>query len=113
MSKKKKPDERGFVFSTDPNFQFEHHNENQETLPPHQQRLKIRLETKQRAGKAVTTIEGFEGRKEDMLELGKKLKTFCGTGGSVDEGVILVQGDQRDKVMQFLVKSGYKLAKKV
>jgi translation initiation factor 1 len=104
---KKKPDNRGFVYSTDPNFRFEEESENRETLSSAQQKLKIRLETKHRAGKAVTVIEGFTGRDEDLQELGKKLKTFCGTGGSAKDGEIIIQGDQREKVLQWLKKNGY------
>lgn len=113
MSKKNKPDNRGFVYSTDPNFRFEAENESNETLEPAQQKLKVRLETKHRAGKAVTLVEGFIGSDEDREELGKKLKNFCGTGGSAKDGEIIVQGDQREKVMQWLVKNGYKNAKKI
>ena len=112
MSKKNKPDIRGFVYSTDPNFSFEEEQSNAVTLPPAQQKLKIRLDSKHRAGKAVTLVEGFVGKEEDLQELGKKLKSFCGTGGSAKEGEIIVQGDQREKVMQWLVKNGYKLSKK-
>jgi len=107
---KKKPDSKGFVYSTDPNFRFEEENENSETLSPAQQKLKIKLDTKHRAGKAVTLIEGFIGSDGDLQDLGKKLRTFCGTGGSAKDGEIIIQGDQRDKVLQWLRKNGYSQA---
>jgi translation initiation factor 1 len=109
---KKKPDSRGFVYSTDPDFRFEGESENTETLSAAQQKLKVRLDTKHRAGKAVTIIEGFTGRDEDLQELGKKLRTFCGTGGSAKDNEIIIQGDQREKVLHWLVKNGYLLARK-
>lgn len=84
----------------------------QETRSPKQQKLRVRLDTKQRAGKAVTLVEGFEGKEEDREELGKKLKSFCGTGGSVKDGLIIVQGDQRDKLLSWLLKNGYTSAKR-
>ena len=112
MSKKNKPDTRGFVYSTDPDFSFEEEQSNVVTLPPAQQKLKIRLDTKHRAGKAVTLVDGFIGKEEDLEDLGKKLKSFCGTGGSVKDGEIIVQGDQREKMLQWLVKNGYSQAKK-
>jgi len=112
MSKKKKPDNRGFVYSTDPNFKFEETNESVETLLPAQQRLRIWLDTKRRAGKAVTLIDGFIGTEEALQELGKKLKSFCGTGGSAKDREIIIQGDQREKVLQWLIKNGYKDSKK-
>ena len=108
MSKKSKPDSHGFVYSTDPNFQYQNNDEKPvETLPPAKQKLRIKLDTKQRAGKAVTLIAGFIGTDEDLQELGKKLRNFCGTGGSAKDAEIIVQGDQRDKVQQWLVKNGY------
>lgn len=113
MSKRNKPDNRGFVFSTDPDFKFEEDQESVETLLPAQQKLKIKLDTKHRAGKAVTLVEGFVGKEEDIQELGKKLKSFCGTGGSAKDAEIIIQGDQRDKVMQWLGKNGYKNLKKL
>jgi translation initiation factor 1 len=113
MPKKNKPDTRGFVYSTDPNFSFEEEQSSAETLLPAQQKLKVRLDTKHRAGKAVTLVDGFIGKEEDLEELGKKLKSFCGTGGSAKDGEIIVQGDQRDKVLQWLVKNGYKQTRKV
>jgi translation initiation factor 1 len=114
MSKKNKPDSNGFVFSTDPNFRFEGDDHVEKaTLPPAQQLLKVRLDTKQRGGKAVTLVQGFTGTAPDLEELGKKLKNFCGTGGSVKDGETIIQGDQRDKVMQWLQKNGYTKAKKI
>jgi translation initiation factor 1 len=113
MSKKNKPDSRGFVYSTDPDFSFKEEQENIETLLPAQQKLRIRLDTKQRAGKAVTLIQEFIGKEEDLEELGKKLKNFCGTGGSVKDGEIIIQGDQREKVMLWLMKHDYKQTKKI
>src|SRR6187551_3976453 len=101
MSKKNKPDSRGFVFSTDPNFKFEEEHHSNETLLPAQQKLKVRLDTKHRAGKAVTLIDGFIGKLTDKEDLGKKLKAYCGTGGSVKDGEIIVQGDNREKVLQW------------
>lgn len=114
MSKKNKADNNGFVYSTDPNFHFSNEEEEQAaTLPPAQQKLRIHLDTKQRAGKAVTLVKGFIGTEEDLEVLGKKLKNFCGTGGAVKDGEILIQGDQRDKILQWLLKNEYKQSKKV
>jgi translation initiation factor 1 len=112
MNKKNKTDSRGFVYSTDPDFRFENEQENAETLLPPQQQLRIRLDMKQRAGKAVTLITGFAGKEGDLQELGKKLKTFCGTGGSAKNNEIIIQGDQREKVMQWLKKNGFVNTKK-
>ena len=113
MSKKNKPDTRGFVYSTDPDFRFEEENKNVVTLLPKQQKLRIRLDTKHRAGKAVTLVTGFVGKNEDAEELEKKLKSFCGTGGSAKDGEIIIQGDQRDKVLQWLLKNDYTSSKKI
>jgi translation initiation factor 1 len=114
MSVKKISSLGGLVYSTDPNFKIaEENNDAAETLLPAQQKLKILLDKKQRAGKSVTLVTGFIGAVTDMEELGKKLKTFCGTGGSVKDGEIIVQGDNRDKVLQWLQKNGYPTAGKI
>jgi translation initiation factor 1 len=112
MSKKNKPDSRGYVYSTDSNFSFKEEEQNVDTLAPAQQKLRVRLDTRHRAGKAVTLVEKFIGKPDDLEDLGKKLKNFCGTGGSAKDGEIIVQGDQRDKVMQWLLKNGYTQSKK-
>ena len=113
MSKKSKPNKDGIVFSTNPYFSFDEEHQDEVTAAQSQQKLKVRLDTKRRAGKVVTLIEGFVGKDEDLEDLGKKLKTFCGTGGSVKDREIIIQGDQRDKVMQWLQKNEYKSAKKI
>jgi translation initiation factor 1 len=114
MSKKDKSDRHGFVYSTDPDFKFEEvKHEAQETLLSKEQKLKIRLETKHRGGKTVTLIENFIGKEIDIEELVKKLKNFCGTGGSAKDGEIIIQGDQREKVLQWLLKNGYEKSKKI
>jgi len=108
MAKNKITTGSALVYSTDPSFKIEEdHEPTQETLPPAQQRLKVRLDTKHRAGKAVTLIEGFVGTDADADALGKKLKAFCGTGGSVKAGEIIVQGDNRDKTLGWLLKNDY------
>ena len=114
MGKKDKNDRRGFVYSTDPNFKFEEEEKQiQETLVPKDQKLKVRFETKHRGGKTVTLVEGFTGKENDLEELGKKLKNFCGTGGSAKDGEIIIQGDQREKVLLWLLKNGYENSKKI
>ncbi len=114
MTKKKLSDRNGFVFSTDPNFRFEEDGQPAaETLEAQKQKLKVKLDTKQRGGKAVTLVDGFIGTEPDLEDLGKKLKNFCGTGGTVKEGQVIIQGDQRDKVLQWLQKNGYSQSKKI
>ncbi len=112
MAKKHQSDNRGYVYSTDPDFHFEPQDQPAaETLPPARQPLRIRLDTRQRAGKAVTLVTGFTGSLADLEVLGKQVKNFCGTGGSVKDGAILVQGDQRQRVLQFFQKNGYQQTK--
>ncbi len=103
----------GLVYSTDPNFKLESDETPQETLLPPQQILRIKLETKHRAGKTVTAIYGFIGTEEDLEKLGKRLKTQCGTGGSAKDGEIIIQGDHREKVLQWLIKNGFSKTKRM
>jgi translation initiation factor 1 len=110
---KKKPDRNGIVYSTDPGFRPEEEPVHEESLMPRQQKLKVRLDTSGRAGKAVTLVEGYIGPVSEPEELGRQLKSFCGTGGSVKDGLIIIQGDQRDKITQWLQKKGYAQTKRI
>jgi translation initiation factor 1 len=78
-----------------------------ETLAKEKQKLRVKLDTKQRAGKVVTLVDGFVGTADDLETLGKQLKTRCGAGGSAKDGLILVQGDYREKVVTWLKEWGY------
>ncbi len=98
----------GMVFSTDPDFKYETEEiEEEELLPPTQQKLRVWLDRKQRGGKVVTLVKGFVGPDDDLQELARMLKVKCGVGGSAKEGEIIIQGDHRDRVADLLVKAGY------
>lgn len=107
----KKRDNRGFVYSTDPDFNFDHSEEEKETLDPAEQRLRVLIDRKQRRGKEATLVTGFVGSEDDLADLGKKLKKKCGVGGSAKDGEIIVQGDQREAVIALLKEWGYSQTK--
>lgn len=99
----------GVVFSTNPDFMYKtEQQDDQETLPPQQQELRVSLDKKQRKGKSVTLIKGFVGSDDDLKELGKKLKIMCGVGGTAKDGEILLQGDFCQRVIDYLKANGYK-----
>lgn len=112
MSKSK--NRTGVVYSTNPDFQYQYDDEPEEqpTLPPQQQQLRVSLDRKQRGGKQVTLVTGFVGNDLDLADLGKMLKTKCGVGGNTKDGEILIQGDHCEKVLALLLAAGYK-AKKI
>ena len=107
----KKDNSRPIVYSTNPDYKPQEENEQQDTLPPAQQTLYLALE-RQGGGKVATVVYNFIGADDDLSALGKQLKTKCGVGGSVKDGVIIIQGDNRDKAINYLQALGYKTKKK-
>ena len=108
---KKSNNRHNIVYSTNKDLSFENHEEEAVTLPPKQQNLKVMISKKGRGGKTATVIAGYIGNNTDLEALGKELKVKCGTGGSVKDGEIILQGDKRDKALEFLHNKGYKAKK--
>lgn len=110
MSKKDK-NRINVVYSTNPNFKYESESHNEEeTLPPQQQNLKVFLD-RLGGGKMLSRVAGFVGSAADLDSLAKLLKQKCGVGGNSKDGEILIQGDNRDKIVTILTKEGYKIKK--
>lgn len=108
---KKRPTVGSTVFSTNPNFKYgEEAAREKATPPPQQQDLRIHLD-RMGGHKSISRIIGFVGKDADLEALGKMLKSKCGVGGTVKEGVILIQGDHRDKILMLLMEAGYKAKK--
>lgn len=98
----------GVVYSTNPDFKFDSSKEDDiDTLTPKEQKLIVAIDRRNRGGKQVTLIKGFVGKREDMESLAKEIKTKCGVGGSTKDGEIIIQGDFRDKIVQYLTTKGY------
>ena len=112
MSKKHTARPDGMAYSTNKDFFNDFpEEESMETLPKEKQKLRVTLDKKQRAGKIVTLVDGFIGTTDDIEALGKQLKTKCGTGGTVKDGVVIVQGDWKEKITGLLKDLGYVLTK--
>lgn len=102
------------VYSTNPDYNYEMtDDEEQVTLEPSRQNLRVQLDRKNRGGKVVTLVTGFVGTENDLKELGKFLKSKCGVGGGAKDGEIFVQGDFKQKVLELLKKEGYTQTKPV
>jgi len=98
----------GVVYSTNPDFKYADDSQEQtDTLPKNQQKLRLSMERAGRGGKTVTLVKGFVGSEEDITALCKLLKQKCGVGGSVKEGVIIIQGYHRQRLIEILKKEGY------
>lgn len=103
----------GVVYSTNPDFKYETTPvQEEETLAPSAQKLTVRIDRRQRAGKQVTLVEGFVGGQDDLAALAKTLKTRCGVGGTAKDGEITIQGDLRDKLVALLQSMGYTRTKR-
>lgn len=109
MAKIKRQRFEGVVYSTNDDYQYiDSEVTSEEGLPPSKQNLRVLLDRKQRGGKSVTLVTGYIGEKSELESLGKLVKQKCGVGGSVKEGVIIVQGDFRSRILELLIKEGYK-----
>ncbi len=113
MGKKSKKNRIGVVFSTNPDYDYDHEEDATETLPVQQQKLRVMIDRKQRKGKEVTLVTGFIGTADDLKDLGKLLKSKCGVGGSAKDGEIIIQGNNKQKVLELLKKEGYSQTKGV
>ena len=101
-------DRLNVVYSTNPNFNYENTEEEEnETIPKNQQKLRVSIEKKGRGGKTATLIKGFIGTEADLKELGKLLKNKCGVGGSVKDDEIIIQGDFKQRIIDLLKSEGY------
>ena len=98
----------GVVFSTNPDYEYsDDSQEEADTLPKNQQKLRLNIERAGRGGKTVTLVKGFVGSDKDINALCKLLKQKCGVGGSVKDGEIIIQGDHRQRLVEILKKEGY------
>jgi len=98
----------GVVYSTNPDFNYISEEDTEQATPePSGQKLVVRIDRRQRAGKQVTLVDGFIGSSEALAALAKTLKTKCGVGGTAKDGQITMQGDLRDKLVAILVSMGY------
>ena len=98
----------GVVYSTNPDYEYsDDSQEEADTLPKNQQKLRLNMERAGRGGKTVTLVKGFVGSDKDINALCKLLKQKCGVGGSVKDGEIIIQGDHRQRLVEVLKKEGY------
>ena len=103
-------DRLGMMYSTNPDYEYTYDGEEeQDTLQPEEQNLKVEIDRKKRKGKTVCLVSGFIGKEDDLKELAKLLKTKCGVGGSVKEGQIIIQGDFKKKITEILISKNFRV----
>jgi translation initiation factor 1 len=110
MAKKKKKFKNisgDVVYSTNSDYDYDYSNEQEDTLAPEDQDLRVWLDKKHRGGKTASVVKGFIGDEADLKDLAKILKSKCGVGGSAKDGEIIIQGDHRDKILKILSDLGY------
>ena len=98
----------------DPAYDYAEQRESSDLLTPQAKasmKLYVSRDKKHRGGKQVTLIQGHEGPDQARMDLLSKLKSMCSAGGSLKEGELLIQGDHVKKVIDYLIKTGYKLTK--
>jgi translation initiation factor 1 len=99
----------GVVYSTDPDHPYrENLKAEPAALPRDKQNLRVVIDRRHRQGKEVTLVKGFVGPITAAEELCRMLKVRCGAGGAVKDGDIIIQGDQRQAIVSFLLKEGYR-----
>jgi len=96
---------KNIIFSTDPDWSPEKQEKDEAVSASQNQTAYLRLERKGRGGKVVTVVAELKG---DLKSLQKELQKYCGTGGTLKNGQIELQGDHRNKVADYLQKLGYK-----
>ena len=108
MSKKKMTGD-GIVYSTNPD--YKNMSSEEDTAPPSSSSQDLRVWKEFHGGKPVTIVRNYSGPAKELESLGKELKIKCGTGGSVKNGEILIQGDHREKVVKMLLEKGFRVKK--
>ena len=101
----------GIVYSTNPDFLRQQSEKKQEPPSPLSKQQDLRVWLEFHNGKPTTIVRDFVGKLADLEKLGKELKTKCGVGGTVKDGYILIQGNQREKIMKILFEKGFKAKK--
>ncbi len=81
----------------------------QVSLPPEEQTVYLHRESKGRGGRTVTLVKKLQLSPSDLKALGKELKRLCGTGGTVKNGIIEIQGEHRQKIAAYLQNKGYRI----
>jgi len=95
-----------------PDLPIEDVENDEDSMKKNEMKLRVHLEKKGRGGKPTSIVRGWYGSKVLLQELGKEIKIKCGVGGSVKDNEIIIQGNQRDKILDFLISKGYTQTKK-